>query len=274
MMRLVARGAALSCTLAFAAFGAGCTGDERVAPVGAGGGDATSSANSTSVVSSSASGSSGSGPVLRTVFQRNPFGAQVGNLLADGDFELSFGFAGQQGWTSFGNQGQERLIAETGGLCRSGLRCARVAPGLVMFARGTTAPDGADMQATLWAKPATTPDCTGISAYAILCDSFAQNEKLIRSETPDADGWCTYSVLVKGGPVATCLYVENQSDQEMIFDDASLVALPPDAPSRRIAVPIEPAPPETRARMDRVRDLIRNTLPLGASRPLPTDDGP
>ncbi len=251
-------------------FGAlGCSGDEQIAPApGAGGGDATSSATSTA--SSSASGSTGSGPILRTVFERNPFGSQVDNLLADGDFELSFGFAGQQGWTSFGSGGQETLVAETGGLCRSGLRCARVAPGAVMFARGTTAPNQADMQATLWAKPVTTPDCVGVTAYAILCDSFAQNEKLIRSETPDAEGWCSYTVVVRGGPVATCIYVENDSGQEMIFDDASLVALPPDSAAHRVARPIpEPASAATRARMDRVRDQIRDTLPLGAPRRLP-----
>ncbi len=253
-----------------------CGGDERVSPVGGGGGgDATSSASSTSAATASgstaeATTSTGGGPILRTVLERNPFGAQVGNLLADGDFELSFGFPGQQGWVAFSSSGaQGVLVAETGGLCRSGLRCARVAPGGLLFARGTSAAGQADMRVTLWARPATTPDCSGVFAQVISCDSFTTKGNLIRSVAPDQDGWCSYGLDIVGATIATCLYVENNTEQDMIFDDGSLVALPPDAAPRPAPKPVVEVPAATRARMDRVRQRLRDTLPIGPPPVLP-----
>ncbi|MBL8741515.1 MAG: hypothetical protein JNK04_10490, partial [Myxococcales bacterium] len=71
------------------------------------------------------------GPKVRDVYQRNPFGVPLENLLVDGDFELSITreSTGQYGWRRLHNGGLKPTPAETGGLCKSGLRCGRVDSG-------------------------------------------------------------------------------------------------------------------------------------------------
>ncbi|MBW2528823.1 MAG: hypothetical protein JRI23_31900 [Deltaproteobacteria bacterium] len=62
----------------------------------------------------------------RTVMTRNPWGGPPGNLVVDGEFELSVTpSGGQTGWRAFHFSGGLReLQVETGGVCRGGLRCA------------------------------------------------------------------------------------------------------------------------------------------------------
>jgi len=252
-----------------------CSDEERVAPVGEGGAGATSVASgpTTSSGGGSTSTSTGSGPVLRTVFERNPFGDQVGNLLADGDFELSFGRPGQQGWIGFAATGQIGLVAETGGLCRSGLRCARVGTGGGLFARGTSAADQQPMRAEIWAKPMSTPSCEGISASVISCDSFATKALLSGPPATDADGWCVLQADVPRSKVATCIYLENGSDQEMLLDDARLVVAD-DSTSPAPAPIVTSELAELRARKERLRKHLRDTLPLGPPPLLPPGTKP
>ena len=66
----------------------------------------------------------------RTVGHRSPFGDvfQADNLMVDGDFELT-GRNDQAPWIVFDELGQQTLNYETGGHCRSGVRCAIIAPG-------------------------------------------------------------------------------------------------------------------------------------------------
>ena len=99
--------------------------EEKLAPAPV---DATTS-------SSSSGGSAGTGgstvtppePRIRTVETRNPWGGALGNLFVDGDFEFSVvlqGSSPQAGWFAFSNNGQGYVRGETGGLCKSGMRCA------------------------------------------------------------------------------------------------------------------------------------------------------
>lgn len=276
MSRLSFVGYRLLVVVPVAVLAVACGDEEKVSPVGGGGGDggdatsASSSGSSTSGPTSSSS-STGSGPVLRTLLERNPFGEQTDNLLVDGDFELSFGPPGQQGWVGFAANGEpQRLVAETGGLCRSGLRCARVVAGGVLLARGTAAPGGQDMVVELWAKPVATPSCVGVMAYALSCETFQQPISLAGVAVED-DGWCRLHANVGASKVGVCLYVENQSGQEILLDAALLTAVPPRSARSPVAALAAPPPVSapTRARMDAVRDRLRKTLPIGSPPELP-----
>lgn len=242
----------------------GCSGDEQLAPVvdesGSGGGAATASSSSASTATASA----GAGTPVRDVFVRNPFGEQEGNLLSDGDFELSItSNPGQQGWNFFGFNGSDDLVAETGGLCRSGLRCGVFPRGGALLARATAAPDMAPMVGEIWVKPIDGSSCAGVTVYVLGCDDFA-----IRGQfgglapQMEEDGWCALRGAAAASATAVCMYLENNGTG-MLIDAASLRAGEPDA-ARRVS--ILPVPAATRARMDAVRDHLR-TLPIGRPRP-------
>jgi hypothetical protein len=240
----------------------GCSGDEQVAPVvdesGSGGGSSSSSSST-----ATATASTGAGTPVRDVFVRNPFGEQDGNLLSDGDFELSItSNPGQQGWNFFGYNGSDTLVAETGGLCRSGLRCGVFPKGGALLARATAAPDMAPMVGEIWVKPLDGSSCNGVTVYVVGCDDFAVRGQFggLVPQMED-DGWCALRGTAAASATAVCMYLENEGTG-MLIDAASLRAAEPDA-ARRVS--ILPVPAATRARMDAVRDHLR-TLPISAPR--------
>src|SRR5690606_37838607 len=119
--------------------------DETLNPLGA-------QPTSTATTDPSEGGAPPEGPHVRDVVIRNPFGGPSDNLLADGDFELSIvpeGNSGQYGWIAFKQSGAEQpLLAETGGLCKSGLRCGRLPKRSIVFGRGTSAANEAPHRAS------------------------------------------------------------------------------------------------------------------------------
>lgn len=240
---------------------AGCAGDEVLAPVpaeGQGGGGTTSSATTGG---STTTTSTGAGTPVREVFVRNPMGDQVGNLLADGDFELSItSNPGQQGWTFYGFQGAAGMVGETGGLCRSGLRCAVLPPGGTLFGRGTAAPDRAPMQGEVWVKPQEGGECGGVTIYALSCDAFGVLGQPTLAEGADDDGWCPRRFSIQPSSTAVCLYMENDSGTAVLVDQASVRPREGEDDTQRSLPAVRPA---TRARMDRLKDHLRRTLPLG-----------
>jgi hypothetical protein len=250
----------------------GCASEERLSPV-----DRPSSSNS-----------SGGGaepepePAVRQVFVRNPIGLPIDNLLADGDFELSIvpeGEAGgQYGWIALrGNGGTAPLLAETGGLCRSGLRCGRLPAGRILFGRGTAAPYELPHKASIWVKAASwkprppaelAEPCKSLAdVYVLACDSFSVLATLRPAELPSADGWCELRAEVAGSKRALCVYAEIGSE-EVLLDHATLLAAP-ELENGPLPAPITPPKPTTE-RMSLVREQLRARMPLGPAKPVVT----
>lgn len=251
----------------------GCGSEERLSPV-----DRPSSSNS--------SGGGGAEPepepAVRQVFVRNPIGLPIDNLLADGDFELSIvpeaEAGGQYGWIALrGNGGTAPLLAETGGLCRSGLRCGRLPAGRILFGRGTAAPHELPHKASIWLKPVSwqprppaelAEPCESLAdVYVLACDSFSVVGVLRPAALPSADGWCELRAELAGSTRALCMYAEI-GEQELLLDNATLLAAP-ELASGPLPAPITPPTPTTE-RMRLVREQIRARMPLGSPKPLVT----
>ncbi|MFO0613755.1 MAG: hypothetical protein U0414_14275 [Polyangiaceae bacterium] len=233
---------------------AGCE-DEALNPLGGG--------SSSGDASSSGSGSSSSGmeTPVREVFVRNPWGMPANNLLADGDFEFSSArFDGQYGWVLVDQTSGATLTlaAETGGLCKSGLRCGIATKGAILFGRGTSAPKLAPMRATMYAKPDPPDDgdleknCKAtLDAYAIDCDTFDILEHLASIGAPDPKGWCEYGVDVPGSSGPVCLYADLK--RNAVVDACTLLQSgdPPPNPTPRARAQGTPE-------MRRTRDILRS----------------
>lgn len=162
---------------------------------------------------------------VRTLELRNPYGnvAAVDNLLIDGDFEFS-DRDGQYGWLGFSNS-SFGLDHETGGLCRSGVTCGRMPRNRRMIAYAVAA-QNQPMNLSLWTKPKD-GDCGAVAVYAIGCISdetpvFAQATPT--SLQPGSDGWCKLEGRTPVVREQPCLYLENESDDEVLVDDAVLSA--------------------------------------------------
>jgi hypothetical protein len=223
------------------------------------------------------------GPRIREVFYRNPMGAP-GNLLADGDVELSIvpeGAEGQHGWVAFrGNGASDTLLGETGGLCKSGVRCARVEANRVLFARGTSGGFDASHEITVHVKPLEIADpgdpCDVGVFRAISCDFNDMLGSLDEPDAPDADGWCKLSRSLNPSDAGgICVYAE--TEVPILLDAAELrrtdgaarsLAKPSPVPSRRGPSAAEPTSATDLERMRAFGRLLRDRTPVG--RPAPT----
>lgn len=214
------------------------------------------------------------GPPVREVYVRNPFGSPVDNLLADGDFELSFSTSsGQFGWMAFKPSfAEQELFSETGGLCKSGLRCVRLPKGTTLLGRGTSAAGEAPHRASIWMKP-TEPlpedesnPCDLADVWIIDGISYAIVKKLKAADAPDDAGWCEISAEVKGSRSPYWMYIE-LGDYEVLVDHGVLIAAP-DLEGRPLP-PMSPVPPEAQARAQQLREIVRKRMPYGAPPPEP-----
>jgi hypothetical protein len=164
------------------------------------------------------------GPRIRTVAVRNPLGGSPGNLLVDGDFEFSISRGwGQFAWVSWSSSGDQALKAETGGLCRTGLRCLVLDPHVALWGQGAAA-DGVPMVASVWVKvPAESP-CSAVTPMAANCNGYAVGGIPPVSETPAEDGWCAYRVQLDQSSEAVCMYVESTmwTGQQALIDSARI----------------------------------------------------
>jgi hypothetical protein len=253
--------------LAAAMLNAGCA-DEGVNPV---------PSEPTNVVEPPDAGEGGappSGPRVREVYVRNPFGSPVDNLLADGDFELSFSTgSGQFGWMAFKPSfADQELFSETGGTCKSGLRCARLPKKTTLLGRGTSAAGEAPNRASIWLKPAEPlPEdedkpCDLADAWVVDGISFGFVKKLQAADLPDDSGWCEFKAEAKGSRSPYWMYIE-LGDYEVLVDHAVLIPAP-DLEGQPLP-PLSPVPKEQSERAQRVREIIRNRTPIGAPPPAP-----
>ena len=170
------------------------------------------------------------GPPKRTIALRNPWGGPAGNLLVDGDPELSTVHAGDQpqsGWWTFTGSGSTRvdLRFETGGLCRTGLRCAVLEPGRMLVGMGVAARE-AGMVATLWAKGPAGMQCDDVLSTYVVDFSQWTISGYLKPTAPDpgSDGWCQYRGSFSEKHTQQCLFVDSKlaSGETALVDSARL----------------------------------------------------
>lgn len=202
------------------------------------------------------------GVVKRTVMTRNPFGASVGNHLVDGDFEMSTTYyQGQFGWRAFtaDGTGEIAMATETGGLCRSGLRCAVLQPKSLMLVRGAAA-KGKGNIASAWAKVSGDVSCSKVRPMLIECDAYQVVKQL--SLDGSKDGWCHYALAVGERQSALCLYVENSlPDGATALLDSFFIG-PDDGTAHPLSSEVWAPPAETLTRLQNVRARVIATTPF------------
>jgi hypothetical protein len=170
------------------------------------------------------------GPKRRDVLVRSPFGnlAPLGNLFIDGDFEWSAP-GGQTPWLALDvDQGQVDLALETGGACRSGLRCARMNNVTDLLGEGIAATH-AGLEISFWAK-VPGASCSVVTATLISLQTFSTwpvDEVLSETDAPDASGWCRFHGVKSKWTEAPGVYISTQGlkdGETIIVDDAVMVA--------------------------------------------------
>ena len=186
------------------------------------------------------------GKIVRTVEQRNPFGnvAEHENLLWDGDFEWSSPFADQYGWI---NYPQSQTGAGFDGIrvgleCRSGLKCAAVKKKASIIGIAVSSKT-VGLHASFWAKPSS-GGCDGVSARLISIYVSDPGVAIPPPDGPDASGWCRFEATTEVQEAKSYFLIENESDGEVLIDDAVLVKAPPTA-----LLPHAAARPPTAAEM-------------------------
>lgn len=304
-MKRVVSLVALPCVLAMGCGGEGdLTIDQRA--TGGGSGGAHSSGSTGGSGGSSAAGKGGAGGAQagagaagaagqggsaikpkRTVETRSPFGnlSNPKNLVADGDFEMT-GRQAQMPWIVFGDSGQQTLNFETGGRCRSGVRCAAVG-GLGAteeYIGWVVSPKEDKIAVSLWAKPYSGV-CADLAASLVDSDSADFGADLAsETEAPGADGWCRFSGV---GPNmaarAPVVYLSvDASKQRVLVDDVQVTAAPASAKKGIAPSPgliAGPPRPEVAARVAFIADVLRKTrryglnpsLPFETTKPRPQD---
>ncbi len=210
----------------------------------------------------------------RVILWENPFGGPPGNLLADGDFEMSTvppGGIPQLGWLGFDSGAERAVKAETGGICRTGLRCGVLEAGMFLLAKGAAAPNDAEHRMTAWAAIPEGSECDVLTMYALDGNTFATIRRLKPvSDGPSEGPWCRYETTFAGRDSAVYLYVDSDlaAGQHALIDSAVLApndgTVPPNAGG------FEQPPAQQLARLAFARKRIRDRLgasPRGAPPP-------
>jgi len=202
----------------------------------------------------------------RTVGHRNPLGDafQSDNLVLDGDFELT-GRSDQAPWITFDpSQGQVTLNYDTGGHCRSGIRCATLAQpdALVGY---FASPLTGKIDIKLYAKPST-QHCADLQVVAIdLMTNAEDAELLATSQAPAEDGWCLYAGEADNlAYEEPAIYVALGSNKTLTATIDEVSALPVgEAPVHGAFPPLVPIDAATKARIDVASAWIRGHRKYG-----------
>ncbi|MFO0673221.1 MAG: hypothetical protein U0235_26995 [Polyangiaceae bacterium] len=217
----------------------------------------------------------------RTVEVRNPFGntETASNLMADGDFELTGRFD-QQPWLAFGNSGQSVLNFETGGKCRSGVRCLVLKPGDAVLGWFATPKEG-KVSISFWARPIG-GTCKDLTVQVMDIDeALGTGNTTVDVPAPKAesDGQCHFTSTVSsyaGGAPALWLHVQDSSKVTgMIVDDVVALPVAPNAAQLMSFQPAVRAVPQPRllsaAAWWRTHRRFGLAPTTGPERPAPTD---
>jgi hypothetical protein len=229
----------------------------------------TATGGSGGAAGASGAGGETSGPVVRQVFRRKPFGeTNPENTLWDGDFEWSGAFVSQYPWLSisgFGG-GFEAPGVKVSGQCYSGLKCgtltsSRSAAGIAV------SPATEQTRVRVYAKPGANETCDVVSVQYVSCFEGFNDEDDIpaTSEKASVDdrGYCVYEADVPTRTTTPCIFLSYDGDEDEIFFDAAFVGAPPTGPEeRRRSRPLAarlPGVPTARAvaRLDRMHTVLR-----------------
>lgn len=217
----------------------------------------------------SAQGSGGAGGAAtpkRTISVRNPFGGPPNNLMVDGDFEFSMVVEGHQpqtGWLAFQSAGSapKHLRSSTGGLCRTGLRCAVLESGMFLFGKGAAANE-APMVASIWGKVPKGSECAVLYPYVVNCNFTGVSSSMPPlTEYAGEDGWCAYRTELMPQDTAVCMVVDNtmRGDDFAIVDSATLLATETRASQRKM----KRLGGERAQRLQILSRRLRRQLPFG-----------
>ncbi len=215
------------------------------------------------------------GPVVRKVEMRNPWGGPPGNLMVDGDFEFSIvleGSSPQSGWNAFVNSNLTYLRGATGGVCKSGLRCAVLRGGGLggdagLLGKGAAA-KGRGMIGEAWARLPAGASCSGVQFLFYHCsynDNFGRRIDPV-TDDPGEDGWCHYRGTISEQDEAVCLQITSTLpvDQEVIVDAVSLV---PDDGTVTEQHQLSAIDSRSSERLRVLTKKLRDTTPFGKAPP-------
>lgn len=204
---------------------------------------------------------------------RDPFGRTgiPGNLVVDGDFEIT-GRTGQQPWLLFGTGSQSALEYETGGLCASGVRCARIDPGIVIVG-WFSSPKTEGMNVEFWAHP-TGGRCEDLKALALDLDETSHTVEIGMLST---DGkTCKFGGAVpnfaRRSP-ALYLSVVDGAPGPVLVDDVVITARIETRGLERIRE-LRSFPPSERARVAWIAKWIQDHRDLSGGPPHVADESP
>jgi hypothetical protein len=209
-------------------------------------------------------------PPTRTVGYRNPFGnaLQADNLMVDGDFELT-GRTDQAPWIVF-NQSQQVLNYDTGGRCRSGIRCAVIGTGdsLVGY-MSSPALDSMSVRVYIQTDSGRCADATVVTVDLATNDT---GNSIAAPAAPAGDGWCVFegtaANLAFGQPVLLIMLAGNATAKLVHVDEATVLPAS-EAPIDGIKLTTR-APNDVIARANEVAAWLRAHRKLGRS----TSPGP
>ncbi len=180
------------------------------------------------------------GPVTprRSIIQRNPFGnyAATRNLLLDGDFEWFGPLAVQYPWlTEF--MGPPEVA--TGPTCRSGMKCARLAPGAAIAGVGTNPADEGDaVRLDLWVRPLQGDQCPNVTISLENCFLPSDPQAMPGgSKEPGDDGWCRRTGVLAAVDGTPCVFISVQGSMlnSIIVDDVVMAPASSGATLDRVA---------------------------------------
>jgi hypothetical protein len=195
--------------------------------------------------------------------------ALAGNLLFDGDFEMTRGQdKGLSPWLKADSTGQSSDIAlETGGLCRSGLLCGRLKPNELAIALGASA-NTVGMDVSVQIRPlGAAPTCDNVAVSLVNCLSLFSgiatkiNLSVEAASAPDAQGWCQFHNQIGAQIDGLCLVIQNQTADDLLIDDAAVTASAGSPPMLHLAGPKPPSPPS-----QRLTEAVQRALPSLAKR--------
>ena len=189
----------------------------------------TPSKGGSSATGGAAGAAGSSGPVIRTVTTRAPFGnLEKGNLLWDGDLEWTGPFVSQYSWVAAtptgpgGGFGGGDITVLVGPACRSGLKCAALTVG--GLAAIGVAPKTPFTHARAWVRVPPTVACADVSVRIEGCFFEAVGAAPLDpgSAKPDATGWCRFEGDRPTPDDAICMYFVRPGgvDGDFVVDDA------------------------------------------------------
>lgn len=201
----------------------------------------------------------------RTVGHRSPFGDafQSDNLMVDGDFELT-GRTDQAPWFVY-NNGQATLNYDTGGHCRSGIRCAIIGKddALIGF---MASPATEDFEIRAYIKPET-GRCLDAQLYAFDVSSNAVSVSAMpTTSTVGDDGWCFFDgkapALTYAAPALYIQLVGTAKSKTLTVDQVSVLPVSK-VPVHGITPPTQPPSADVRARIETAATWIRTHRKYG-----------